>query len=110
LRGQGLKHLFVIPLSSCTPCVNSALNLFLEINGDDVGIITIGLPENSETLQLMKKISSLDQVWLDEKEELAKYRTNIGSPYYLAIEDGGIRQGIQIDETKIEPLKTIFNR
>ena len=110
LKDQGLKHLFVIPLSSCTPCVNASLNLFLEINREDVGIITVGLPDNSKTFQLVNKIYSLNKVWLDDKEELTKYRTNIGSPYYLSIKNGEIKQGLEIDESKIEQLKTIFKR
>ena len=108
LQDQAIKHLFVVPLSSCTPCVEATLSFFIEFSGKDVGIITCGLPDNENTLNYIKTISTLENVWMDNDGDISKYRTNIGAPYYLAVNEGKIRKGLELDNKKIELIRPLF--
>lgn len=109
IENTNVEHIFVVPLSSCAPCVQATLKFYLSVEAKNTGIITCGQPDNPETLELVMRLKGHDNVWSDDSITISKYRTNIGSPYYLSIKRGQVSKGLELDNTNVTNLQPIFD-
>jgi hypothetical protein len=78
------SNIFIIPLSSCTPCVNEALNNICNIKNDKSIILLLGASNDKSICEKVVFINNnFTKVYTDFENKFINYETNIGSPTFL---------------------------
>ena len=76
------EKVFVLPLNSCSPCLETTLNYLIEhAQYTNIGTVVVGKAKKEKHARLVEALSDkADLVLIDEKEKLAGYETNIFGP------------------------------
>ncbi|MFA5815495.1 MAG: hypothetical protein WC865_07730 [Bacteroidales bacterium] len=96
---------FILPLSSCTPCLQSTLKFIGTLQSKTVIVFTIGTSDASETNQLLEIVKKKFQTYQDTNGDLKYFRTNIGTPYYFEMRKNGEFYGVDLNDQNIGLLK-----
>ena len=97
---------FILPLSSCTPCLQSTLKFIGTLKPNAVMVFAIGKSDASETSRLLQILKNQFETYHDTIGDLKFYRTNIGTPYYFEMRNNGEFYGIDLNDQNIGLLKS----
>lgn len=81
------SHYFIIPLSSCEACVDSALTNIAKNKFNDWQIIFVGSTTDSLRNILINKIKLNQITFSDEASHLFEYSVGIGMPSLITLEN-----------------------
>jgi len=100
------KIIYTIPISDCTTCQSTLVNLEL-LNALDPGhknliIILAGRTNNSVYKNLIKSISSRFVILKDTENMIFNYPTGVAKPMLVHIKKGRVFHYLNIDDFKIE--------
>ncbi len=101
------EKLFVVPVSSCTPCVDMVLNNLENNECNNCAALFVGQPDNERQNQINRIVNNITAFY-DEKSDLYSYQTDVGKPCVLFIERGNVEK-MKLDYADNEKTKAILN-
>ncbi len=100
------KIFYILPLSDCTSCQSTSLNLELlasfEEHNDKLTVLLIGQTNNSIYQGLIKKLTPKFDIINDTENTIFSYQTGLGKPMLLHIKKGSVKYHLEITDFKIE--------
>lgn len=90
LREIAPKYVFVVPISSCTPCVDKTIEELDKMNPNNSVLVMVGTTDEEERNIKIEKLVSKYKSYRDLASELYTYETNMGKPTLLIIDNQSI--------------------
>jgi hypothetical protein len=109
LKDLNNDKLFIVPVSSCTPCVNEVLTNLQNNDCGNSAVLFVGRIEddaqrNKEVEEITKKMLTYN----DYESDLYNYQTDIGKPCVLFLDEDIVRK-MPLDFSNNEETKAILN-
>ena len=101
------EKLFIVPVSSCTPCVDEVLSNLSNKQCNACAVVFVGRPEGDQRALIIQKISNKIPAYHDINSELFNYQINIGKPSLLFLNTGHVKKMTLDYEDKEEVNKII---
>jgi len=106
ILNQQDKIFYILPLSDCTSCQGTSLNLELlnsfENSNDKLTILKVGQTNNPSYLDIIKKLTLKFDIINDMDNTIFNYQTGLGKPMLLHIKNGRVQYHLEITDFKIE--------
>ena len=103
------ENLFIIPIASCTPCVNEVVSKLNSNPCSSCALLFIGEP--NESSQIAVVIDSLNHkypTYFDVHSEIYHYQNNIGKPSLLKIDGQKVSQ-LVLDYNRLETITKLLD-
>lgn len=105
---EATDKVMVVQVTSCTPCVDSALYYLSVLDAKNCEVILVGMKDFDTTkVAQAEQIRAIRNKWpthVDFGGELYSYATNMGKPTLLLLEKGKVVRYIEMTEDRWDVL------